>query len=52
MNDFPNLKRWFENISSRPATQRALKVGEELRKPVEDLDDEAREKLFGKRKFG
>lgn len=52
MSDFPNLSRWFEDIGSRPAVQRALKVGEELRKPVEDLDDEGREKLFGKRKFG
>ncbi len=49
IEDFPHLKRWFDAIGSRPAVQREREVGEELRKPVEDLDEESREKLFGKR---
>ncbi len=30
LNDFPNLKRWFEAISARPATQRAYALAEKF----------------------
>ena len=30
LNDFPNLKRWFEVISARPATQRAYALAEKF----------------------
>ena len=44
------LERWFEDISERPAVEKACAVGKELRKRPEDFkhDDKAHEILFGK----
>ena len=48
MEDYPNVNRWFAEIGNRPAVQRALKVGEELRRNLKELDQEARDRLFGR----
>jgi GST-like protein len=45
--EYPNVKRWFDAISARPAVQRGLQVLAERRKPVAQLDEKARENLFG-----
>lgn len=46
LEDFPHLKRWFETIRARPATQRAYaKVAEINPAPV--LSEEAKRILFG-----
>ena len=42
---FPNVRRWQQAISARPAVQRGLQVLKERRRPL--LDDRAREVLFG-----
>ena len=49
MSAFPNVKRWFETIETRPAVQRGVQVLADLRKPV--MDDKAREILFGATQF-
>jgi GST-like protein len=46
LEDFPNLKRWFDAIASRPATQRAYALVDAINpKPV--MDESAKRILFG-----
>jgi GST-like protein len=44
---FPNVKRWYDIIAARPAVQRGVQVLADQRKPVAQLDDKARQNLFG-----
>ena len=48
LDDFPNLKRWFDAILARPAVERALVVGQERRNNLAE-DKEAQKVLFGQR---
>ena len=45
LQDFPNVKAWYERLMQRPALRRGIEVGKELR--AAKLDDEARKALFG-----
>lgn len=48
LNDFSNVKRWFEAIQQRPATQRVYAMGKEIREQFDLANDEgARKVLFG-----
>ncbi len=46
LNQFPNLKRWYETMKARPAVERGFAVGRELR---QEMSEEAKKILFGQR---
>ena len=54
LDDFPNLKRWFDAIMARPAVIAGMALGAEFRGRPEDLktNDEAYSILFGGSKQG
>ena len=50
LNDFPNLKRWFDAIDERPAVQRGLEVLAD-RRATGPMDDKARQMLYGNHQY-
>jgi GST-like protein len=47
LEDFPNVKRWFDAIAARPATQRAYARGAALRPEGRTMSEEEKKVLFG-----
>jgi len=47
LNDYPNVKRWFEAIAARPAVERGTAVGEDWVKSAPPPSDEDLKRLFG-----
>ena len=47
LDDFPNLKRWFEAIAARPATISAYQKAKEINAAPSVNDEAARRVLFG-----
>lgn len=47
LNDFPHLKRWFEVIGARPATQRAYEKAKAINTEPTVKTDESRRILYG-----
>jgi GST-like protein len=50
MADYPNVKRWFDDINARPAVERGLEVLADRRRSG-PITDEAREVMFGKQQY-
>jgi GSH-dependent disulfide-bond oxidoreductase len=48
LEDYPQVQRWYSALKQRPAVQRGLEVGKDLR--VTAFDAEARRNLFGQGK--
>ena len=46
LDDFPELKRWFESIRERPATQRAYALAKQIN-PAPVVTEDAKRVLFG-----
>ena len=45
LNEFKYFKRWFEELSDRPAVQRGMAVGSDMRNDFSQLSDAEREEL-------
>ncbi len=51
LEDFANVKRWFEAIGDRPAVQKGLQVLADRRRPPGEMDEKARSILFGAEQY-
>jgi len=49
IDQFPHLKRWLETVKARPAVQRGMALGRELRKGIDMKDPKVQAVLFGQR---
>jgi GST-like protein len=49
LNQFPHLKRWLETVKARPAVQRGMALGLELRQGIDMKDPKVQSVLFGQR---
>lgn len=47
LDDFPHLKRWFDAIAGRPATQRAYEKADQINTVPSVSDEQSRALLFG-----
>jgi GST-like protein len=48
LDEFPNVRRWFDLMKERPAVKRGMEVGAEHRRQG-PMDDKAKQILFGQR---
>jgi GST-like protein len=50
LSEYPSVKRWYDEIASRPAVQRGLAVLSD-QQPDRKIDDVERENTFGATQF-
>jgi GST-like protein len=46
LNDYPNVKRWFDAVGARPAVRKGADVGQNLANFSQPMSDEDRKRLF------
>ena len=51
MDDFPNVKRWYQMLKERPAVRRGIDAGRDLRRKPEEMGDAEKSNLFGANQF-
>ena len=51
LDDFPNVRRWFDAIADRPPVKRGLEVLADRRRDPSKIDDEERSVLFGSEQY-
>ena len=50
LDEFPNLRRWFDAMKARPAVRKGIEIGKEEREKMNlATDEEARKVMFGQR---
>ena len=49
IEEFPHFKRWLETVKARPAVQRGMALGRELRQGIDMKDPKVQAVLFGQR---
>jgi GST-like protein len=49
IEEFPNVKKWIARVKERPAVQRGMKLGLELRQNIDMKDPKVQAVLFGQR---
>jgi GST-like protein len=49
LDDFPNVKRWFNTIGARPAVKRGAEAGSEFQSAMLTMSDEDKKRLFNLR---
>lgn len=52
IEEFPHLKRWIATMKARPAVQRGMALGQDLRRGIDMKDPKVQSVLFGQRARG
>ncbi len=50
LSEFPNIRRWYDSLKTRPALRRGYEVRREFGKPSGNWDEEARKNLMAQRR--
>ncbi len=52
LDDFPNVKRWFQDIDARPAVQKGVQILTDVHRDfAKNMSEEERSNMFGTKQF-